>query len=298
MSLGQLRLLKQIIAAGDGSASLPIEELRRNFDNFLSRFPGLDGLEVEASTLGGVPVEWLTLPESLTSRTLVYLHGGGFVVGSPQSHRQTAARLARAARARCVLVDYRLAPESPYPAALDDVLAVWPPLLEAVGSEGVTLAGDSAGAGLAFLAMVRLRRLGVTLPRAFVAFSPWADYAGTTPSLDAHAELDPVVQRPGLEKMSKLYLGDADPWDPEVTPLRADLTGLPPLLIQAGGAETLLDDARRLADRAADFGVDVTLDVWPDMIHVWHLFAARLEEGQLALDQAGQFLDRQLSRSA
>ncbi|MEO1082887.1 MAG: alpha/beta hydrolase [Acidobacteriota bacterium] len=295
MSLGQLLLLKQIIAAGDGSASLPIEELRRNFDRFLSRFPGVDGLDVREGTVGGVGVEWLELPESRADRTLVYLHGGGFVVGSPASHRHLAARLARAAESRCLVVDYRRAPEWPYPAALDDVLAVWRALEGSADVAGLTLAGDSAGAGLAVMAMTRFSRLGLTLPRACVALSPWVDYAGTTPSLDTHAALDPVVQRPGLEKMSKLYLGDADPWDPEVTPLRADLSELPPMLIQAGGAETLLDDAKRLAARAEAHGVEVTIDVWPDMIHVWHLFAGRLEEGRLALDAAGTFLASHLA---
>lgn len=298
MSLGQLLLLKQIIAAGDGSASLPIDELRRNFDRFLSRFPGVDGLHVREATLGGVAVEFLELPESRGDRTVVYLHGGGFVVGSPASHRQAAARLARAARSRCIVVDYRRAPEWPYPAALDDVLAVWRELQGSVDTAGLALAGDSAGAGLAILATARLAALELPLPRACVALSPWVDYAGTTPSLETHAALDPVVQRPGLLKMAKLYLGDADPWDPAVTPLRADLSGLPPTLIQAGGAETLVDDAKRLAARAEAHGVEVTLDIWPDMVHAWHLFAGRLEEGQSALDAAGQFLDRRLAGAA
>ncbi|MEM8994005.1 MAG: alpha/beta hydrolase [Acidobacteriota bacterium] len=298
MSLGQLLLLKQIIAAGDASASLPIDELRRNFDRFLGRFPGVDGLEVREATVGGVAVEWLELPESRSGRTVVYLHGGGFVVGSPASHRQTAARLARSARSRCLVVDYRRAPEWPYPAARDDVLAVWRELAGSVDVRGLALAGDSAGAGLGILAMAQFTGLGLPLPRACVALSPWVDYAGTTPSLDAHAALDPVVQRPGLLKMSKLYLGDADPWDPEVTPLRADLSQLPPTLIQAGGAETLVDDAKRLAARAEAHGVDVTLDVWPDMIHAWHLFAGRLEEGQSALDAAGKFLDGHMAVAA
>ena len=298
MSLGQLRLLKQIIAAGENSAGLSIEQLRANFDRFLGRFPGVDGLQVEAGEIDGVGVEWLAPPDSdPESALLVYLHGGGFVVGSPASHRQTAARLARAAGARALLVDYRLAPEHPYPAALEDVMKVWRRLHdEKRENRRLVLAGDSAGGGLAMLAMTRMREESLPLPLAAVAISPWADYAGTTPSLDAHAHLDPTVQREGVEKMAALYLDGADPWSPQVTPLRADLQDLPPILIQAGGAETLLGDAHQLAERARGAGVEVELDVWPEMIHAWHVFAARLEEGQQAIDAAGRFLRRHLSR--
>lgn len=299
MSLGQLQLLKQIIAAGDASASLPVEELRANFDRFLGRFPGVEGLAVEAGELDGVAIEWLDPPlvaplvdgEHGQPPTVVYLHGGGFVVGSPRSHRQTAARLAQAAGARALLVDYRLAPEHPYPAALADVLSVWRRLLgDGADPRRLLLAGDSAGGGLAVLAMSRMARQGLAPPAAAVVISPWVDYAGTTASLDANAHLDPTVQRPGLEKMAALYLDGADPWHPEVTPLRADLRALPPLLIQAGGAETLVDDARRLESRARAAGVSVQLEIWPQMIHAWHVFAARLEEAQQALEEAGHFL--------
>ncbi|MEM6794113.1 MAG: alpha/beta hydrolase [Acidobacteriota bacterium] len=297
MSKGQLLLLKQIIGAGDGSASLPLPTLRANLEAFLSRFPPVEGVSARPVNADGVPCEWLSGPwleDPARAATLLYFHGGGFVVGSAASHRQLAARLARAAGARCLSVDYRLAPEHPYPAALEDAHAAYRWLLDQGSGQGdqIAWAGDSAGAGLALLAASQLPSRDLPRPCALVAMSPWVDYAGTTDSLDRHAALDPVVQRAGLEKMARIYLDGADPWDPAVTPLRADLSALPPLLIQAGGSESLLDDSQRLAERALAAGVPARLEVWPEMIHVWQLFAGRLDEGRQAIEQAGDFLQR------
>lgn len=308
MSKGQLRLLKQILRAGGTTSEAPLDRLRDDFERFNAKFPPVEGVRTTPVELdrnaGSVRAEWVDAraPDDQgdghdDDRTILYLHGGGFVIGSIDSHRQLVARLSRAAGARCLSLGYRLAPEHPYPAALDDTLAAYAWLLERHPPERLALAGDSAGAGLAALALTRIAHAeraqpGKSQPSALVCFSPWVDYAGTTPTLDAHAELDPMVGRQGLERMARLYLGDADPWHPEVSPLAADLRSLPPMLIQVGGAETLLDDGRRLADRAVEHGVRVELDTWPDMFHAWHLFAGRLEEGQQAIEAAGAWLRR------
>lgn len=328
MSKGQLQLLKQILRAGTGTAAASVDQLRESFERFNSKFPSVEGVEIEAVTLesplrtrnpgtaanpGAAAARSAVRPAELRAewvdatgegeaaghdRAILYLHGGGFVVGSIDSHRQLVARLSRAAHAPCLSLDYRRAPEHPYPAALDDALAALDWLAEHHPDRRFAIAGDSAGGGLAVLAAIRRRQRGASLLDALLCFSPWVDYEGQSASIDRHAALDPVVDRQGLERMAALYLGDADPRDPGVTPLLADPSGLPPMLIQAGGAETLLDDATRLAAHARAHGVDVTLDLWPEMIHGWHLFAGRLEEGRQAIEAAGAWLSERWARPA
>jgi len=296
MADGQLQLLRQILRAG-AMETRPIDKLRRNYELFIGKFPGLEGVRSEAVTAGGVAGEWIDASEGSGEpvATVLYLHGGGFVFGSVASHRQLVARLSRAAGVRCLAIDYRLAPEHPFPAALDDAQAAYRWLLaEGVEPRRLAVAGDSAGAGLGVIAATRLRDAGEPLPAVLACMSPWADLAGTAPSLDAHAHLDPVVRRPGLEKMAGLYLDGTDPRDPRASALHADLRGLPPLLIHAGGEEALLDDARRLAERARRAGVEVELEVWPGMIHAWHVFAGRLRAGREAIERLGERLRARL----
>lgn len=292
MSLAQMNLLRRILLAGDATIELPLEQMRANFETFASRFPGIEGWVAEKIELGGVPAERVLVEggdgEQAGSRhgAILYLHGGGFVTGSAASHRMLAARLARAATATAYVLDYRLAPEHPFPAALEDALAAWAALRAEVPGP-MALSGDSAGGGLALLAASRLRAQGKDLPVAMALFSPWVDFTGAA-SVD-QAD-DPMVRRPGLEKMARLYLAGRDPWDAEVTPLQADLRGLPPLLLQVGGADAMKGDAVMLKERLREQGVEVQFELWPDMIHLWHLFSGRLEEGAQALDKAGTFL--------
>ena len=296
-----MALLRRILAAGDATVELPLEQMRANFEKFAGLFPGIEGVEVTPLHLGGVAAEKVVvavdpaLPVPPGHRgAILYLHGGGFVTGSAKSHRMLAARLAAAAQATCFVLDYRLAPEHPFPAALADTLAAWEALL-ASHPGPLALAGDSAGAGLAVLAASRLVARGQKMPAAMALFSPWGDLEGC-PSVDRQE--DPMVRRPGLEKMARFYLGGRDPWDPEVTPLRADLHGLPPLLLQVGGADALRDDALALAARLRAHGVHVTFELWPGMIHLWHLFASRLDEGAAALVRGGAFLRLALDQEA
>jgi len=300
MAGGQISLLKQIIRAGERSSEVSIAELRESYATFLNKFPPVEDLQLEPVDAGGVPAEWIDAREpggaaGEAERRMLYLHGGGFVMGSIVSHRHLVARIARASAARCLAIDYRLAPEHPFPAALDDAVAAYRWLLDHHADPArLVVAGDSAGAGLAVIAMTVARERGEPLPAALVCISPWTDLEGNSDSLECNADLDPIVQREGLIKMAQLYLDGTDPHHPRVSPLAADLRALPPTLIQVGGDETLLDDALGLAQRAREAGVEVELDVWPEMIHVWHHFAGRLKQGRQAIDKIGEFVRRRV----
>jgi len=240
---------------------------------------------------GGVPAEWIVAPGAAEDRFLLYLHGGGYVLGSINTHREMISRLSRAAGVRALALDYRLAPENPFPAAVDDATAAYRWLLsQGAKPERTAIAGDSAGGGLTLAALVAIRDAKLPLPGVGVCLSPWTDMEGVGASMMSKAKEDPVVQKEGLLGMAKLYLGGADTKSPLAAPLHADLRGLPPLLIQVGSAETLLDDSTRVAERAKAAGVKVDLEVWNEMIHVWQLFAPILPEGQEAIAKIGTFI--------
>ena len=245
----------------------------------------------EAVRANGVPAEWVWVPTAAADRVVLYVHGGAYVIGSINTHRDLAGRISRASGARVLNVDYRLAPEHPHPAAVEDATAAYRWLVaNGRAPARLAIAGDSAGGGLTIATLVALRDAGDPLPAAGVCLSPWVDLEGIGESMSSRAHLDPMVQKDHLLRMAKLYLGDLHPRTPLAAPLYADLSGLPPLLIQVGTAETLLDDATRIAERAKKAGVDVTLDVWEDMIHVFQAFAAMLPEGQQAVEQIGEYL--------
>ena len=207
------------------------------------------------------------------------------------THRDLVARIARAAGVRALSVEYRLAPENPHPAAVEDSTAAYRWLLgQGLDPARVVLAGDSAGGGLTIATLVALRDAGDPLPAAGVCLSPWVDLEGIGESMTTKAALDPLIQHDGLVKMGRLYLGDLDPHTALAAPLYADLGGLPPLLIQVGTAEALLDNATRVAETASAAGVDVTLEPWDDMIHVWQIFGSMLPEARGAIDRIGDFI--------
>jgi acetyl esterase/lipase len=259
-------------------------------------FPTPEDVRYEPLQVGSVPAEWVTAPGADASRAILYLHGGGYAIGSISSHRELAARISRAAGARVLLIDYRLAPEHPFPAAVDDAVAAYRWLVASgLTPPGLAIAGDSAGGGLTVAALVSLRDSGDTLPAAGVCLSPWVDLEGTGASMTERAALDPMVAADRLRVYANAYLGGADPRSPLASPLYADLRGLPPLLIQVGTAETLYDDASRLADRARTGGVEVTFEACQDMIHVWQIFASMLPEGREAIDRIGEFLRAKLA---
>jgi acetyl esterase/lipase len=255
--------------------------------------PPAPGVRVEAATLGGRPAEWLWAEGDRPESVILYLHGGGYCIGSMDTHRGLASRLALAAHSAVAVLDYRLAPEHPFPAALDDATAAYGDLLtQGIPATRIAVAGDSAGGGLTVATVLALRRSGVELPAAAACLSPWVDLTQSSPSFRSKADADPMVTAAGLDEMAGCYLGGADPRSELVSPLfAADLGGLPPVLIEVGEREVLLDDATRLADRIRDAGGAVTLTVWPEMIHVFQAFPAEvIPESAQSVTAVGRFV--------
>jgi epsilon-lactone hydrolase len=248
----------------------------------------------ERVSAGGVDGEWIFPANAPNDKAILYFHGGGFRIGSVTSHRDLIAQIALVSGCRMLAINYRLAPEHRFPAALDDALAAYGWMLDRGMKPGnIAFAGDSAGGNLALAAMLALRERGLPLPVSAVLMSPWTDLAATGASYVSRAEADPIHQRPMILVLAKNYLGgQGDPCDPLVSPLYADLTGLPPLLIQVGDSETVLDDSVMFADKARAAGIDVSLEVWDGMIHVFQMF--ELPEARRAIASIAGFLNRHL----
>jgi acetyl esterase/lipase len=233
----------------------------------------------------------LTPPGCEPGRALLYLHGGGYVFGSLRSHGGLAGEIARAARCQVLQLDYRRAPEHPFPAAVEDATAAHVWLLERGFAPGhLAFAGDSAGGGLVLAALVHCRQRELPLPGAAVCISPWVDLEATGESYRTRAALDPLVQRKVVDEVTRHYLQGQDPRAPTASPIHAELSGFPPLLIQVGEREILYSDSEALAAKARASGLDVSFEEWPDMVHVWHLHYPRLTTGREAIDRLGQFV--------
>jgi phosphinothricin tripeptide acetyl hydrolase len=277
------------------SESMTLAERRRQYERAERVFPVAPDVKVETATIGGVPGERLTPPVTPPAAVILYLHGGGYCIGSPRSHRHLAAAIGTDAQAVVVLPDYRLAPEHPFPAAVDDAVAVYRALLaEGVAPSRIAIAGDSAGGGLTVATLLALRDARVPLPAAGVCLSPWTDLTCTAASYKTKAAMDPIVKVESIGEMATAYLRGQDPRTPLASPLFADLAGLPPLLIQVGSDEVLLDDAAQLAERANAAGVPTTLEVWPDMVHVWPWFLTLLDEAPAAVAAVAGFVRRSI----
>ena len=291
----QFEMLAQAMKAQRSQDVTPIPELRANFEGIANLAPPVDDIEVTSSMIGSVPIDRVAAPGVDTSRLLLYIHGGGYCIGSRASHRHVVARLAKEAQLPVYVPEYRLAPEHPYPAGLDDVLLVYRRLV-ANGAQpaGIAVAGESAGGGLTVALQVALRDAGDPLPGASVAISPWADMTGLGPVSDGAMDID-FLRPENIEAFREAYLGKTDPTLHLVSPALADLTGFGPMLIQAGEAEILADTARRLAARAKDCGVDVTLEMEPGLFHAWHLFCGMIPEADEAIARVGNFLRDRLS---
>jgi epsilon-lactone hydrolase len=255
------------------------------------------GTEVSAIDAGGVPAELVSTPASQPGRHVLYLHGGGYVTGSPALYRHFTWRVAAAARARVLAIDYRLAPEHPFPAALDDAFAACRWLLggKAADPHRTAVMGDSAGGGLTLALLLRLRDGGHALPAAAVALSPWTDLALTGASLVRNAGSDPMLAVADTRLFAGCYRGGFDPRHPYVSPVYGNPAGLPPTLIHVGSDEILLDDAMRMAKNLRAAGCHVEIEVWPRMPHVWHLFAPVLPEATRAIARIGAFAERMLA---
>ena len=286
----ELEMIVDVIRSGPSWEDLSIEERRTNFETGFGQFQPDKDVHCQSVNAGGVSAEWISSPRVTEERVIFYLHGGGYVIGSINTHRGLASRLSRSAAARVLLIDYRLAPEDPFPAAVEDSVSAYRWLLSTgVNPDQIAIVGESAGGGLTVATLVALRDAGEPLPSVAVPVSPWVDMEATGESMNTKAEVDPMTSRKEILFMAENYLGDADPRTPLAAPLYSDLKGLPPLLIQVGTSEVLLDDALGLADKAKAAGVDVVLEQWEDMIHMWHFFPM-LPEGQRAIDRIGEFV--------
>ena len=271
--------------------SLPVEALRAGFEEVMRHVPVADNLRRTPVTVGGIAALDVAAEGVASADVILYFHGGGYVIGSAESSVPLASELAKRTGAKVVAVDYRLAPENPFPAAVDDARAAYEGLLsQGVAPSSIALAGESAGGGLAVAATLALRDAQVPLPASILAMSPWADLTLSGSTLVEKQPVDATLTGDGLRRSARDYVGPADATDPYISPLFGDLKGLPPMLIQSGSHEILLSDALRLASRAAADDVRVTLDVVPGVPHVFQAYAAVLDEGEAALTRAANFL--------
>jgi monoterpene epsilon-lactone hydrolase len=287
----ELQALSDQLRATPFDPNAPLEVLRAAFPET----PAPEGTTATSVDAGGTPAEWVVADTADPERRLLYLHGGGYVVCGPATHRDLAGRISKAANVAVLLLDYRLAPEHPYPAALNDATAAlrW---MNDHGPSGPSaaratfVAGDSAGGGLTLATLLATRDAGDRMPTAAVTISAWTDLTFTGASMRTRADVDPMLTADLLHRLVKEYLQGGDPTQPLVSPLYADLRSLPPLLMQVGDAEILLDDTTRVADKATAAGVAVSVEVYPEMMHIFQLFAPVLPEGQHAIERIGVFI--------
>jgi monoterpene epsilon-lactone hydrolase len=291
MTTAQLDSLVTLLRSRPAPETPEVAEVRARFEKMGEFLGGAPDGKCEKVDAGGVPAEWVTAPGCDPARAVLYLHGGGYVIGSINTHRRLAYDISAASGARVLVIEYRLAPEHPFPAAIEDAAKAWRWLLQqGFAASRLAIAGDSAGGGLTLATLVNLRDQKLGLPACAVAISPWVDLEGVGTSITGRAAQDPMVQKDGLLWMAGLYLNGKDAKTPLAAPLHADLKGLPPILVQVGTAETLLDDATRIAEKLHAAGVDVRLAIWPNMLHVFPLFAPILSEGRDGCLEIGSFI--------
>jgi epsilon-lactone hydrolase len=265
---------------------------RQRIEEVGAHWPVAPDMTLQAVDLDGVPGEWSTAPESDTARVLMFFHGGGYCSGSLVSHRRMVTEAGRAAGVRTLAVDYRLAPEHPFPAALEDALAAWRYVRrQGISARHIAVGGDSAGGGLSVVLVNALRAAGEEGPACVWLVSPWTDLTMSGKTMATKDAVDPLIHKGYLGELADAYApAGMDRHDPRLSPLFADLLGLPPTLIQVGSEETLLADATRFAAAAGAANAEVTLEIWPHMIHAWPLWNAGLEPGRRALAKAGAFI--------
>jgi acetyl esterase/lipase len=285
----EIAKLRELIASRPRPDDLG--ERRRAMDANATTFPLDPSVKVEPVTANGVRAEWTTTPGADHKRVVLYLHGGGYVFGSVLSHRHLVAEIGLQARCRTLALDYRLAPEHPFPAPVEDTLAAYRFLLESgIEAKHIAIAGDSAGGGLVVAAMVAIRDAGLNQPACGWAISPWVDMEARGGTFTSLAHVDPMVTKETITDIAATYLGGADPRSPLAAPIYADLRGIAPLLIQVGAAETLLDDSLQLAGKAGAVDVPVRLEIWPEMVHVWHVFHRMLGAGRRAIAEGSGYI--------
>jgi epsilon-lactone hydrolase len=295
LALATFVSIEKRVSPGPRDLDVPWE--RRSVESLAAMFKPAGDIHSDPVTAGGVPAEWIAPRGEPTTGVVLYLHGGSFLSGSIASHRTLAGNVALASRARVLLIDYRLAPEHPFPAGLDDAAAVYEWLLSQGTAPGqVLLAGDSAGGNLALSLLVRLRDLGRPLPAGAVCLSPNPDLTYSGESWAYNAKKDVMIEERKERQAVDVYLRGTDPRNPLASPSFADLRGLPPLLLQVGSYEVLRSDVERFAEKARQEGVQVSLEVWPGMQHEWQFTARILPEGRRAIARIGRFVQEALRR--
>lgn len=279
-------------------AGLSFAELRERFSSFARQFVPAADLQFQAVDADGVAAEWCIPPNVRPRGTLLYLHGGGYCIASIHDYREFAGRLARATRCRVLSVEYRLAPEHPFPAALNDAIGAYRWLRASHADQEILLGGDSAGGGLSMALLISLRDQGKSLPAGAFLISPSTDLAKKGASMQTRAAVDPIISPETTQRYAQAYAGERSVREPLISPLYADLANLPPLLILVGDCERLLDDSTRLAEKARNAGVDVTIEIWDEMVHIWPFFAAILPEGRAAIERIAKFVNERLETKA
>ncbi|PDT00337.1 esterase [Rhizobium chutanense] len=273
-----------------------LQQRRTAFRTLMETMPGPTRIQLRQVDADGVDAELMwpaRLHHPIGERVILYIHGGGFSGGSIRTHSLLAGSLAKAASSDVLLIEYRLTPEYTYPAQINDALTAYRWLLDnGYRSENVVVAGDGAGGNIAIETVLRQKQAAKPLPAAVIALSPITDLAATGGSMTANADSDPLIGRAAIETLRKAYLGNRSPTDPQASPLYADMTGFPPLLLQVGSGEALLDDTLRLADKARQAGVDVTTEIWPGMPHQWQLFPSLLDDADRASQNIAEFAIR------
>ena len=273
--------------------SLPVERARKHFEKIAGTFlVRAFGVEVEPTQIAGVDVDWLRPKKARKNKVILYLHGGAYIIGSPRTHRQLVSHLARMAGVTAVLPDYRLAPEHVFPAGLDDAVAVYRGLLgSGFKPEDIVISGDSAGGGLAVATLLTLRHAGVPMPAAAVLLSPFMDVTGSGESATTRADRDPWFDIADLRVVARYYCPDESEWqNPLVSPVFANVAGLPPMLIQVGDDEILLSDSTRFAEKLEAAGGDVELEIWPHMWHVFQMFIGKMPESRAAVRKMSKYI--------
>jgi epsilon-lactone hydrolase len=281
-----------------GSKPRPVgwQARRQRIDEVCSVWPVADDIRLDAVDFGGIPGEWSVAPGSDASRLLIFFHGGGYCSGSILSHRRMVTEAGRAAACRTLAVGYRLAPEHPFPSALDDAFKAWR-FARASGyaARNIAIGGDSAGGGLTVALLNKLKESGEELPACAWLVSPWTDLTMSGATLITKNDVDPLIHKEYLEELASAYVpASVKRMDPRISVLYADLEGLPPMVVQVGSDETLLDDSIRFVSAAGASDVAVTLEIWPHMIHAWHVWNAHLEPGRRAIGSAGEFIRRHM----
>lgn len=283
--------VREMLASLVGGPDTPFMERRAQAEKFAAAFVKPPDIEIVADALDGIAVEWIVPEHAHPSRVFFHLHGGGYVLGNPAGSRGFTSLFAKLAQCRVASIDYRLAPENPFPAAVNDAVRAYRALLAQGHDAGdIAIGGESAGGGLAIATLVAARRQDLVMPASLIAISPWTDMRCEADSFRTKAAVDPLLTSRSLKEMADAYLAGADPLNDRASPALADLSGLPPMLIHVGSEEVLLDDSLALLEAAAMSRVDAQLVVWAGMIHVWHMFHAMLPQGGEAIAALAAFV--------